>query len=71
MGHGLGLGIPGLGMLIFWGALILLLIWLFKGISTNGSKRTDNSPRDILERRYARGEIGRDEYLEKKKSLEW
>ena len=58
-------------MLIFWGALILLLIWLFKGISTNGSERTDNSPRDILERRYARGEIGRDEYLEKKKSLEW
>lgn len=32
MGHGFGfgLGFHGLGMLIFWGLLIVLLIWLIQ-----------------------------------------
>lgn len=72
MGHGFGMGfgIPGLGMLIFWGVLILLLVWLLRAALGSNSKRMSTSAREILEQRYARGEIDRDEYAEKKRSLE-
>jgi putative membrane protein len=70
MGHGLGLGIPGLGMLIIWAAVIVLLVRLFRDISSNGSGRTNNSARAILDQRYARGDIDRDDYQEKKQALE-
>lgn len=63
------LGIPGLGMLLFWGVLILLLVWLIRGISTGGSERIDSSARETLDQRYARGEIGPEEYRVKKQSL--
>ncbi len=68
MGFGMGFGIIGLFlMLLFWGGLILLAVWfakaLFqgKGASGQSSGRT-NSAREILDQRYARGEITREQY---------
>lgn len=65
-------GIMGLGWIIGLAALIVL-IWVlikFVGPGKNSPTKTNQSPLDILDERYAKGEIEKDEYLEKKKHLE-
>jgi putative membrane protein len=67
-GFGIGFGIPGIGMLLLWGALILLLVGVvrvFQGRSPGGTK----SARRILDERFARGEIDRQQYEDMKRSL--
>ena len=69
MGFGMGFGIFGLLlMLLFWGALILLAVWLVRALF-HGSDRSPTAPagriksaREILDERYARGEITREQY---------
>ncbi len=57
----------GIGMLLFWGALILVPVLLAKALFQSGQARSRNqtveTPRQILEQRYARGEITREQYL--------
>jgi putative membrane protein len=65
MGFGMGF------MSIFWVGIIILgiaLVWPYikKGKDPGGS---GNSSLDILKERYARGEINREEYEEKKRDL--
>ncbi len=69
MGSGFGFGIPGLGMLAFWGLIIFLVIWLIRGVSRPSRKDSANRALDILDERFARDEIGRDEYEEKRKLI--
>jgi putative membrane protein len=75
MGGGFGFGIPGLGMILFWGVIILVVVLLAGSLARtyggggDGSGRSQKSARDILDERYARGEIDREEYEEKKRSL--
>ena len=69
MGSGFGFGIPGLGMLLFWGFIIFLVVWLIRGISGKGRNQDEKSALEILDGRFARGEIGREEYEEKKNVL--
>ncbi len=56
----------GIGMLLFWGALILLSVLLVKGMFQSRQARskdqTVDTPKQILEQRYARGEITREQY---------
>lgn len=59
----------GLGMLAFWGLLFGLVVWAARGgLGGSGSAshphppHTSTSPLEILQARYARGEISRDEY---------
>lgn len=66
MGFGMGFGL--LLMLLFWVLLILGAAWLVKGVF-GGDKQTlrtsgghGANPREILDQRYARGEIAREEY---------
>jgi uncharacterized membrane protein len=76
MGMGLGFGLFGLLiMLLFWGGLIVLAVWL-AGVLFPGSGRSttypdgrDLSPHDILDSRYARGDITREQYELMKKDL--
>jgi putative membrane protein len=56
-------------MLVFWGLLIAGALWfvryIFPGISSPGSS-TGKQPmgaREILDHRYARGELTREHYL--------
>jgi putative membrane protein len=42
--------------------------WLFSG-SSSQSRGTDNRALEILKERYARGEIGKDEFDQKRRDL--
>lgn len=53
-------------MLIFWGILIGLAVWL---IRTFAGPRHRDEPLEILRRRFAAGEITQDEFNEKRKTL--
>ncbi len=58
----------GIGMLIFWGFLIVLAVLLVRSLfhsnqpQAGNSASTVSSPKQILEQRYARGEINREQY---------
>jgi putative membrane protein len=72
------LGFWGVGLLIrlfVWGVIVFLAVNLFRRFSAGW--RTDDdrpldalSPADILRRRYAAGEITREQYEEMKRTLE-
>jgi putative membrane protein len=65
-----GFGLGWLFMLPFWALLILGVIALIRYLGNSGkSSNKDKSPLDILERRYAGGEIDKKEFEEKKKDL--
>lgn len=74
MMDGYGYGIMSGGMwiigLLFWllilVGLILLIKYLWEGA---GAKRTEESALEVLKKRYARGEISKEEFEEKKKDL--
>ena len=57
--------------ILFWGLVILGIVALVRNLS--GSRGSDSSRADsaleVLKKRYARGEIDKEEYEEKKKDL--
>ncbi|MFQ6050816.1 MAG: SHOCT domain-containing protein [Candidatus Hydrothermarchaeota archaeon] len=70
-----GFGMSGFGlisMILFWGlilALIVILVrWIISEGQLGGVKRKEESL-EILKKRYARGEIDREEFEEKKREL--
>lgn len=76
MGPGWMWGGPGIWMMVgmlFWVLLIvgvvLLAIWAVLRFATGRTGKVEESALDILNKRYARGEIGREEYEEKKKAI--
>jgi len=60
-------------LLTFWIAVIVgiffLIRWLVISTGVGGRARSEESALEILKRRYARGEINKQEYEEKKKDL--
>jgi len=70
MGYGMGFGM-GFGviiMVLFWGAIIWLVISLINA-GTRKSEETPESALTILKKRYAKGEITKEQYLEMEKEL--
>ncbi|WP_232209295.1 SHOCT domain-containing protein [Alkalilimnicola ehrlichii MLHE-1] len=63
----------GLMMIIFWGGVIALIVLLIRWLGGPGDSRSDkpqaSDAPDILKQRYARGEIDREEYLQRKQDL--
>jgi putative membrane protein len=65
----------GLFMIVFWGGLIALVVWLviklFPGVrgQTNSPSGNEMNARDIIDQRYARGELSREEYELMKQDL--
>ena len=63
----------GLGMLLFWaliiGGVIVLLRWLAGGGARRASPPEAPGALEILAQRYARGEIAREEYEQKRRAL--
>ena len=68
--------VGSLMMIIFWAFIILSAIWLFKNISNDnkdGEKRENikkEDPGEIARRRYAKGEIDKEELKEILNNLE-
>ncbi|UCF61257.1 MAG: SHOCT domain-containing protein [Anaerolineaceae bacterium] len=78
MGMGFGFGALGLVlMIVFWLVVIGLAVCLLSNLfpRTTDSFKTSKkdlseTPMEILQQRYARGEISRDEYNEMRKDLQ-
>jgi putative membrane protein len=60
-------------MMIFWWILIIaVIVIVIRVMMQSGKKQSksqDESPLEILKRRYAKGEITKEEYEERKKDL--
>jgi len=58
-------------MVVFWGLVIWGLIALFRSTSRSGDSGSlpQESALELLKKRYARGEISKEEFEEKKKDL--
>ncbi len=72
---GWGMGFGWLFMLLFWGLVILGIVSLIKWLST-GNRNANLPPQqqsktalEILQERYARGEIEQEEFEQKKHDL--
>ena len=66
-GMGMGFGFIGfLFMLAFWILLVVAAVWVARALfgNTQPTQRKDllQDPREILDQRYARGEITREQY---------
>jgi putative membrane protein len=79
-GHGWGMGF-GVGFfpLLFWILVIVGIIFLVRGFApksdrdyypTPPASKPDETPRTILEKRYAKGEIDDETFRRMKKELE-
>ncbi|QDL36437.1 SHOCT domain-containing protein [Rhodoferax sediminis] len=67
-----GMGIGMIGMAIFWILVIVLIVVLvgrMLGFSGGRDKRQEKTALDLLQERYAAGEIEREEYQQKKRDL--
>lgn len=75
MDYGMGWGIGWVWMLLFWLIPILLVLaavkYLFSGRPQSGGESREDKDKalDMLEERYARGEINREEFIQKRDDL--
>ena len=61
----------GFGMILFWGVIIAVVVFVMRNAGNNTEAgEGDKTPLNILKQRYARGEIGKDEFEQKKRDLE-
>jgi putative membrane protein len=62
----------GIMMFLFWAVVILFFVWVVREVSgrNNRDKTHSKSALDILRERYAKGEIDKKEFEEKKKDLD-
>ncbi len=67
-GIGFGMGFGAIIMVLFWGAIIWLVISLIN-VGTQKSEGMPDSALAILKKRYARGEVTKEQYLEMEKEL--
>ena len=65
-----GMGCGWLGMALFWLLLIFLVLAVVKYLAgQNGGGSEPAKALEMLDERYARGEIGRDEYLKRRDDM--
>lgn len=67
-GHGWGMGWGWIIGLVFLVVLILFIV-KYANQSSRMPRSTEKSPLDILKERYARGEIDKEEFDQRKKDL--
>ena len=71
-GYGMMAGMGWLGLLLmalFWVGVILLVVWGLSNAFPKQRQAIEPDAAEILKRRYARGEISREEYLQASETL--
>jgi putative membrane protein len=63
------MGIGLLGMIVFWGLLIAGTVFLIRWFLGETVIKREDSALEILKKRYARGEINKQEFDERKRDL--
>lgn len=66
LGHGFG----WLIMLLAWVLVVVGIVALIKWMTTSSTPRGEQTPMEILKARYARGEIGKEEYERMRRELQ-
>ncbi|HVU74565.1 MAG TPA: SHOCT domain-containing protein [Mycobacteriales bacterium] len=62
-------------MVLFWGGVVALVVWLVRRSRTeptaagSGSRPTSTGPDEVLAERFARGEIDEDEFSRRRELL--
>ncbi len=59
----------GLGMAAFWIAVIAVIVVMLRGVTRRPDGVGGRSALEVLEERYARGEVTRDEFLDRRAVL--
>lgn len=59
----------GWGMVLVWLIPILLIALVIRNVISDRDRKPERTSRDILEARYARGEIDRDEFQKRRADL--
>ncbi|NOY57187.1 MAG: hypothetical protein GXP34_14555 [Actinobacteria bacterium] len=58
-----------LWMLLFWVGIVVLIVWAVRSGSSGSGTRPKSRALEILEERYARGEIDHDEFVARRDEL--
>ena len=61
--------IGGIAMVLFWTAVILLVVWAVRSFSGPTGPGGDEEALDTLKRRFAAGEISQAEFEQAKRAL--
>jgi putative membrane protein len=69
MGYGYGGGTMWLFIVVLVGGAIYYMLQMSKSKGSDGSSSKVETPLDILKKRYAKGEIDKEEYKRKKIDL--
>ncbi len=68
-GMGWWMAFSGVGMVLFWGGLIALIVWGITKLTKQSDSASKRDPLDAAKERYAKGEISREEFEQIKKDL--
>ena len=71
-GYGMMAGMGWLGLLmmaLFWVGVILLVVWGLSNAFPGRRQPAEPDAEEILKRRYAKGEISREEYMQANETL--
>ena len=58
-----------LGMVVFWAAIIVGIVWLVRGGFDGRREERRETPTEILDRRFAEGAITAEDYHERRKVI--
>ncbi|MDF0534925.1 SHOCT domain-containing protein [Shewanella sp. A32] len=67
--YGYGFGFSHIFMIIIWVAIIGSIVWLLFSAKSYRSNTSEETPLDIAKKRYAKGEITKEELDEIKRNL--
>jgi len=65
------MGYSNIFMVLWWTFVVVMVVLLVRGLMRNpGSEKREKTPLDTLKRRYAQGEIDREQYETQRRVLE-
>lgn len=68
----MGFGFGGIGMIIFWVVVLAVIFFVVRGLQNQSHRHETQlpSPIELLKRRYAAGEISKEEFERLRRDLE-